>query len=126
MTTITRGGNKNSFNSYKKANIFMRGKISEKFYKNAMNHMNYYTIKNKKEVPSGFAILQPIINKGIYIHLFATKPGFGRILLERIINNARKNDVKYIKLDSIPSANGFYYKHGFNNNDTNFKMILKL
>ena len=114
MTTITRGGNKNSFNSYKKANIFMKGKISEKFYTN----------KNKK-VPSGFAILQPIINKGIYIHLFATKPGFGKILLERIINNARKNNIKYIKLDSIPSANGFYYKHGFNNN-TNFKMILKL
>ena len=124
MTTITRGGNKNSFNSYKKANIFMKGKISEKFYTNAMNHANYYTIKNKK-VPSGFAILQPIINKGIYIHLFATKPGFGKILLERIINNARKNNIKYIKLDSIPSANGFYYKHGFNNN-TNFKMILKL
>jgi len=127
MSTITRGKN-NSFNTFKKAKKFMNHKINEYIYNNAIKsrtpNMNY-AIKNKNGNSSGFALISPTNNKGIYIHLLATKKGFGRILLQRIINNARKNNKYYIKLHSVPSAIGFY-RNKFGFIQTENGMILNL
>jgi GNAT superfamily N-acetyltransferase len=54
-------------------------------------------------------------NGDVRIRLIGTNKGrgIGRLLMERIINNARNRGLNTITLESVPEARGFYNRMGF-------------
>jgi N-acetylglutamate synthase-like GNAT family acetyltransferase len=55
------------------------------------------------------------------------KKGVGRLLMNRIKNDAKKAGYKTLRVNSIPNAVGFYKKMGFNvtNVNTNNTFAMK-
>jgi len=103
----------------KNARRLVRETIDKKWFKNAYKVSNrHYTVTNTSGKLVGFAL----INKNhknkkwdLRIRLIGTNKGrgIGRILMQRIINNAHERGLKTITLESVPEARGFYNKMGF-------------
>ena len=103
----------------KNARRLVRETINKNWFKEAYKFSNrHYTVTNTTGQLVGFAL----INKNhrnqrgdVRIRLIGTNKGkgIGRVLMERIINNARARGLKTVTLESVPEARGFYNKLGF-------------
>jgi len=103
----------------KNARRLVRETINRNWFRDAYKFSNrHYTVTNTDGKLVGFAL----INKNhrnqkgdVRIRLIGTNKGrgIGRMLMERIINNARNRGLKTITLESVPEARGFYNKIGF-------------
>ena len=93
--------------------------VNNNWFKNAYKVSNrHYTVINTQGKLVGFAL----VNKNhrnqkgdMRIRLIGTNKGkgIGRLLMNRIIANARNRGLKTITLESVPEARGFYNKMGF-------------
>ena len=103
----------------KNARRLVRETINRNWFRDAYKFSNrHYTVTNATGQLVGFAL----INKNhrnqkgdMRIRLIGTNKGrgIGRMLMERIINNARKRGLKTVTLESVPEARAFYNKMGF-------------
>ena len=101
------------------ARRLVRETINRNWFKEAYKFSNrHYIVVNTTGKLAGFAL----INKNhrnqrgdMRIRLIGTNKGrgIGKLLMERIINNARNRGLKTITLESVPEARGFYNKIGF-------------
>ena len=101
------------------ARRLVRETIDRNWFRNAYKVSNrHYTVTNTNGQLVGFAL----INKNhrnqrgdVRIRLIGTNKGrgIGRVLMERIIANARARGLKTVTLESVPEARGFYNKMGF-------------
>jgi N-acetylglutamate synthase-like GNAT family acetyltransferase len=103
----------------KNARRLVRETINRNWFRNAYKASNrHYTVTNTNGKLVGFALVNK--NHGnqrgdMRIRLIGTNKGrgIGKILMERIINNARNRGLKTITLESVPEARAFYNKMGF-------------
>ena len=103
----------------KNARRLVRETIDRNWFRNAYKFSNrHYTVINTNGQLVGFAL----INKNhrnqrgdVRIRLIGTNKGkgIGRMLMERIIDNARQRGLKTVTLESVPEARAFYNKMGF-------------
>lgn len=103
----------------KSARRLVRETINRNWFKNAYKFSNrHYLVMNTNGKLVGFAL----VNKNhknqkgdMRVRLIGTNKGrgIGKLLMERIINNARNRGLKTITLESVPEARGFYNKMGF-------------
>jgi len=103
----------------KNARRLVRTTIDRNWFREAYKVSNrHYTVTNTNGQLVGFAL----INKNhrnqrgdVRIRLIGTNKarGIGRVLMERIIDNARARGLKTVTLESVPEARGFYNKMGF-------------
>jgi len=103
----------------KNARRLVRETINRNWFRNAYMFSNrHYTVTNTTGKLVGFAL----INRNhrnqrgdVRIRLIGTNKGrgIGRLLMERIIDNARNRGLKTVTLESVPEARGFYNKLGF-------------
>ena len=103
----------------KNARRLVRETINRNWFRNAYKVSNrHYTVTNTNGQLVGFAL----INKNqrnqrgdVRIRLIGTNKGrgIGRVLMERIIDNARQRGLKTVTLESVPEARAFYNKMGF-------------
>ena len=101
------------------ARRLVRETINRNWFREAYKVSNrHYTVTNTNGQLVGFAL----INKNqrnqkgdVRIRLIGTNKGrgIGRVLMERIINNARQRGLKTVTLESVPEARAFYNKMGF-------------
>ena len=101
------------------ARRLVRATINRNWFRNAYKFSNrHYTVTNTNGQLVGFAL----INKNhrnqkgdVRIRLIGTNKGkgIGKMLMERIIDNARLRGLKTVTLESVPEARGFYNKMGF-------------
>ena len=101
------------------ARRLVRETINRNWFKNAYKFSNrHYIVVNTNGQLAGFAL----INKNhrnqrgdVRIRLIGTNKGrgIGRMLMERIIDNARRRGLKTVTLESVPEARAFYNKMGF-------------
>ena len=99
--------------------IFKNTNVSKNFQKNVLsskrNYTKKYIFKNKHGL-TAIALLQNKPNKTRRLNLMGVRnkgKGKGGKLLMRIIENARKNGMKSIKLTATTSSVDFYKKYGF-------------
>jgi len=93
--------------------------VNNNWFRNAYNvSKRHYMVIDSNGKLVGFAL----INKNhrnqkgdVRIRLIGTNKGrgIGRVLMERIIDNARQRGLKTVTLESVPTARGFYTKLGF-------------
>ena len=101
------------------ARRLVRTTIDRDWFKNAYKFSNrHYTVTNTAGKLVGFALINRNHRnqKGdVRIRLIGTNKGrgIGRVLMERIIDNARARGLKTVTLESVPEARGFYNKLGF-------------
>lgn len=78
------------------------------------NQKRNYSVVNAKGKMVGFALIE-VKKPTMKIHLIATKPGrgIGKVLMERIIRDAKRSRYQVVFFDAVPSAVGFYQKLGF-------------
>lgn len=103
----------------KNARRLVRETINRNWFREAYKVSNrHYTVTNTNGQLVGFAL----INKNhrnqrgdVRIRLIGTNKGrgIGRVLMERIIDNARMRGLKTVTLESVPEARAFYNKMGF-------------
>lgn len=103
----------------KNARRLVRKTIDRNWFREAYKVSNrHYTVTNTNGKLVGFAL----INKNhrnqkgdVRIRLIGTNKGrgIGRVLMERIIDNARQRGLKTVTLESVPEARAFYNKMGF-------------
>lgn len=103
----------------KNARRLVRETIDRNWFREAYKVSNrHYTVTNTNGKLVGFAL----INKNqrnqkgdVRIRLIGTNKGrgIGRVLMERIIDNARQRGLKTVTLESVPEARAFYNKMGF-------------
>lgn len=101
------------------ARRLVRETINRNWFREAYKFSNrHYTVTNTNGQLVGFAL----INKNqrnqkgdVRIRLIGTNKGrgIGRVLMERIIDNARQRGLKTVTLESVPEARAFYNKMGF-------------
>jgi len=101
------------------ARRLVRETINKNWFKEAYKFSNrHYIVMNTNGQLVGFAL----INKNqrnqkgdVRIRLIGTNKGrgIGRVLMERIIDNARQRGLKTVTLESVPEARAFYNKMGF-------------
>lgn len=76
-----------------------------------------YSVYAKNKSLRGFAVFHNsrTNNNTRILNLIVTLPkeGVGKILMNRILNNAKKNHKTIVRLNSVPSAINFYKKIGF-------------
>ena len=103
----------------KNARRLVRETVDRNWFKNAYKVSNrHYTVINTNGKLVGFALINRNHKnqKGdLRIRLIGTNKGrgIGRLLMERIINNARNRGLKTVTLESVPEARGFYNRMGF-------------
>jgi GNAT superfamily N-acetyltransferase len=103
----------------KNARRLVKTTINKNWFKNAYKFSNrHYTVINGQGKLVGFAL----VNKNhrnqkgdMRIRLIGTNKGkgIGRLLMNRIISNARNRGLNTVTLESVPEARGFYNKMGF-------------
>ena len=103
----------------KNARRLVRETVNRNWFKEAYKFSSrHYTVTNTNGKLVGFAL----VNKNhrnqkgdMRIRLIGTNKGkgIGRVLMERIIDNARTRGLKTVTLESVPEARGFYNKLGF-------------
>ena len=101
------------------ARRLVRETIDRNWFREAYKFSNrHYVVMNTNGKLVGFAL----INKNqrnqkgdVRIRLIGANKGqgIGRILMERIIKNARNRGLATVTLETIPEARGFYNKMGF-------------
>lgn len=101
------------------ARRLVRETINRNWFREAYKFSNrHYTVTNTNGQLVGFAL----INKNhrnqkgdVRIRLIGTNKGkgIGKMLMERIIDNARQRGLKTVTLESVPEARAFYNKMGF-------------
>jgi len=101
------------------ARKLVRETINRNWFRDAYKFSSrHYTVTNTTGKLVGFAL----INKNhrnqkgdVRIRLIGTNKGrgIGRVLMERIIDNARARGLKTVTLESVPEARAFYNKMGF-------------
>jgi GNAT superfamily N-acetyltransferase len=81
-------------------------------------YKNYVVLSNNKI--HGFAVIRGNGNN-LHVMTIATtqKKGIGRLLMNRIKNDAKKVGYKTLRVNSGPTAVNFYKKMGFNVTNTN-------
>jgi GNAT superfamily N-acetyltransferase len=81
-------------------------------------YKNYVVLSNNKI--HGFAVIRGN-GKNLHVMTIATtqKKGIGRLLMNRIKNDAKKVGYKTLRVNSGPTAVNFYKKMGFNVTNTN-------
>ena len=103
----------------KNARRLVRETINKNWFKNAYKFSNrHYTVTNTNGQLVGFALINKNhrnLKGDMRIRLIGTNKGkgIGKLLMTRIINNARNRGLKTITLESVPEARGFYNKMGF-------------
>ena len=102
----------------KNARKLVRETINRSWFKEAYKFSNrHYVVMNTTGKLVGFALLDKNRNQrgDMRIRLIGTNKGrgIGKLLMERIINNARNRGLKTITLESVPEARGFYNRMGF-------------
>jgi len=101
------------------ARRLVRTTINKNWFKEAYKFSSrHYTVTNTTGKLVGFALINRDHRnqKGdVRIRLIGTNKGkgIGRVLIERIIDNARMRGLKTVTLESVPEARGFYNKMGF-------------
>ena len=97
----------------------VRETIGRNWFREAYKFSNrHYVVMNTNGKLVGFALLNKNHRnqKGdMRIRLIGANKGqgIGRILMERIIKNARNRGLATVTLETIPEARGFYNKMGF-------------
>jgi N-acetylglutamate synthase-like GNAT family acetyltransferase len=91
--------------------------ITDEFFNHEWNRRNQsrnYSVVNTKGKMVAFALIE-VKKPTMKIHLIAAKPGLGigKLLMQKIITNAKRRRLQVIFFDSVPSAVGFYKKLGF-------------
>lgn len=101
------------------ARRLVRKTVDRNWFKNAykISNRNYIVIDVNGQLV-GFALINKNgknLKGDLRIRLIGANKGrgIGRLLMERIINNARKRGLKTVTLESVPEARGFYNKIGF-------------
>lgn len=103
----------------KNARRLVRETINRNWFREAYKVSNRnYTVIDTNGKLVGFAMINRNHKnqKGdVRIRLIGTKKGrgIGKLLMTRIINNARNRGLKTVTLESVPEARGFYNKMGF-------------
>jgi len=100
----------------KNARRLVRETINRNWFKEAYKFSNrHYTVTNTTGKLVGFALINRNQRGDVRIRLIGTNKGkgIGRVLMERIIDNARRRGLKTVTLESVPEARGFYNKLGF-------------
>jgi len=103
----------------KHARRLVRETINRNWFKEAYKFSNrHYIVMNTNGKLVGFALVNKNhrnLKGDMRIRLIGTNKGrgIGKLLMERIINNARNRGLKTITLESVPEARGFYNKMGF-------------
>ena len=103
----------------KHARRLVRETINRNWFKEAYKFSNrHYIVMNTNGKLVGFALVNKNhrnLKGDMRIRLIGTNKGrgIGKLLMERIINNARNRGLKTITLESVPEARGFYNKIGF-------------
>lgn len=86
------------------------------------NSFNYVVRSNNKI--NGFAVISGYGNNLRVLTIATTqRKGIGRLLMNRIRNDAKKAGYKYLKVNSIPESVGFYKKMGFEVVNTNSNTV---
>lgn len=105
--------------AYNKAihQILARGYVHDKLLTVGKLGFKNYTAhaKNNKSL-RGFAVFHNSrANNSRILNLLVTRPreGTGKILMNRILNNARNNGKTVVRLNSVKSAVNFYKRFGF-------------
>lgn len=129
---IGPGGATNNSVRQKARNLATR--ITDEFFNHEWNRRNQsrnYSVVNANGNMVGFALIE-VKKPTMKIHLIATKPGqgVGKLLMKRIVTNAKKKKLQAIFLESVPSAVGFYKKLGYaptgnKNNSSSLTMMAK-
>jgi N-acetylglutamate synthase-like GNAT family acetyltransferase len=109
------GATNNSIRS--NAKNMVKGTVRKRFFRYAWEHRNKsqnYAVINTEGQTVGFALVKtdgPMMKIG----LIGAKQGLGvgSKLIKHIISNAEDTGVKWIYLDSVPTAIDFYKKFGF-------------
>lgn len=94
-----------------------RRTVNENFVLNVLKNMNTrgsknYVVLNENGRLLGFSIIRNK-NTTMHLNLIGANKGYGRQLMERMIQNARRRGIKKIVLFSVPHAVNFYRKFGF-------------
>lgn len=103
----------------KNARSLVRETINRNWFREAYKFSNrHYTVTNTSGQLVGFALINKNhrnLKGDVRIRLIGTNKGrgIGRVLMERIINNARQRGLKTVTLEAVPEARGFYNKLGF-------------
>lgn len=113
-------------------NKFMRGLLSPRYVASIIKNIgtgkfkNYVAASNNGRL-HGFAVIKNY-NNNRDIKVIATRAGrgTGKLLMNKIINDARRNGKTRIILDAVPSARGFYNKLGFKPAGPTDQMALSL
>jgi len=101
------------------ARRLVRETINRNWFREAYKVSNrHYTVTNTNGQLVGFALInrnQRNQRGDVRIRLIGTNKGrgIGRVLMERIIDNARQRGLKTVTLESVPEARAFYNKMGF-------------
>ena len=103
----------------KNARRLVRETINRNWFREAYKFSNrHYTVTNTSGQLVGFALINKNhrnLRGDVRIRLIGTNKGrgIGRVLMERIIDNARQRGLKSVTLESVPEARAFYNKMGF-------------
>ena len=103
----------------KNARRLVKSTINKNWFKEAYKFSNrHYIVMNTNGKLVGFALVNKNhrnLKGDMRIRLIGTNKGkgIGKLLMTRIINNARNRGLKTITLESVPEARGFYNKMGF-------------
>jgi len=114
------GPNKLLDKSFRKnARRLVRETVNRNWFRNAYKVSDrHYVVVNTGGNLVGFALINKNgrnIKGDLRIRLIGTNKGrgIGRLLMERIINNARARGLKTVTLETVPEARGFYNRMGF-------------
>lgn len=93
------------------------GTVLGTYFQNIWNERNKslnYSLINQDGELVGFALLKRN-GKTLEVSLIGTKPkrGFGKLLMEQILSNAKNSGINRVVLDSVSDAFLFYHKLGF-------------
>jgi N-acetylglutamate synthase-like GNAT family acetyltransferase len=99
------------------AQQLVNGTVLASYFENIWKERNKslnYSVINQDGQLVGFALLKRD-GKTLEVSLIGTKPkrGFGKLLMEQIISNAKNSGINKIVLDSVSDAFLFYHKMGF-------------
>ena len=101
----------------KAARKLVKGTVLKSYFRNtwkSRNQAQNYAIWSTTGDMVGFALIKKSGDE-LDISLIGAKQGkgIGSRLMTKIIDDAKERGIKTIKLDSVPSALGFYVKYGF-------------
>lgn len=112
---------------------FLRGKLGGAYTAKYLSlvgrnsYKNYVALTgNNKGILRGFAVISndPTNTRRRNVKVIVGK-GTGKLMMNKIVHNARSNGKNRLHLNSVRSAHNFYKRYGFVNNNANNKGNLK-